>query len=90
VGINALAKLGEPTSLVYVTLNLNVSAPWQNFKNLEKNIDKQLLYPMHQFLLSRIKTLGGDVRDRQTDRQTYRVKTQYKNTKLRCLLYLLK
>jgi len=41
--------MGERFSLVQSALNLNISAVKQNFKNLikTKNLDKELLYPMH-------------------------------------------
>jgi len=43
VRTNALALLREHSSSVFATMNLDISAPKQNLKNL----DKELLYLIH-------------------------------------------
>jgi len=77
-------SLVAQTHFVHTTLNLNISAPRQNIKNLNlKNLDVELSLQYANFFLSSINHQGGDVSDRHTDRHPYRDPMLYKNTKAR-------
>jgi len=68
--------------LTWLTLNLNILAPRQNLKNLlhTKFLARSYSIQYTDYFVSRIKTLGGDVSDRQTS--IIGADALYKNTKL--------